>query len=114
MRMFAGVLVSDDEYKRLRDHYEEVAFQRGGNQGELSCPMIISDGQRPLQSMADGKIYDSKSEMRKGYKQHGVEEVGNDVPTKKAEPSLYEKKRAKEKRRGAAARALSQAGFGAP
>lgn len=114
MPTWLGEVVSQERYDRLKAEYEERWFQRQPKQGELACPMFISDTQRPLQSMADGKIYDSKSEMRKGYKRCGVEEVGNDVPTKRAEPTRYEKERAKKERRGAAARALSKMGFGAP
>lgn len=114
MPTWLGLPVSKAEYDRLKAHGEELAFQRQPRQGELACPMFIRDSQKPLMSMADGKIYDSKSEMRKGYKRAGVEEVGNDVPTKRAEPTRYEKERAKKERRGASARALSQMGFGAP
>lgn len=114
MPTWLGLPVTRAEYDRLKARGEELAFQRKPTQGTLACPMIISDTQRPLQSMADGKIYDSKSEMRKGYKKCGVEEVGNDVPTKRAEPTRDEKNRAKKERQAAAGRALSQAGFGAP
>jgi len=79
-----------------------------------AAPFTISDSQKPLQSMADGKIYDSKSEMRKGYKRAGVIEVGNDVQTKRAAPSRDERERKARDRKAAAARALSRAGFGAP
>lgn len=114
MPTWLGFPVSAAEYARRKAWAEEEAFQRRPTQGELAAPMIISDTQRPLMSMADGRIYDSKSEMRKGYKRGGFEEVGNDVPTKRAEPTAGEKARAKQQRRAAAARALSQTGFGAP
>lgn len=113
MPLWLGIPVTQAEYDRHKARAEELAFQRQLSQGQLACPMIISDTQRPLQSMADGRVYDSKSEMRKGYKRAGVEEVGNDVPTKRAEPTRHEKERAKKERRASAARALSQAGFGA-
>ena len=48
--------------------------------------MVISDHMDPLQSMADGKTYDSKSAMRKGYKERGYVEVGSDYSTKQPEP----------------------------
>jgi hypothetical protein len=55
---------------------------------ELAAPFIISDnleaqaGLNGLVSMADGKRYTSKSELRKGYRRAGVEEVGNDSSLK--------------------------------
>ena len=58
------------------------------NRSELSSPSIISDnleaiaGLNGLQSMADGRRYTSKSELRKGYRRAGVEEVGNDSSLK--------------------------------
>lgn len=116
MPMFAGVMVSDEEYRRLRDHYDEIAFQRKGNQGELACPMIISDTQPALRSMTDGKIYDSKSEMRKEYRRAGVVEVGNEKQ-KPGRDWSEEKTKRKKQREGIKAslhRAHSRMGFGAP
>jgi hypothetical protein len=43
--------------------------------------MIISDTQAPFRSMADGKIYDSKSAYRAELKARGYREVGNDMPS---------------------------------
>lgn len=114
MPYWLGINVSDAEYARLKADGEELAFQRQGNQGQLSCPMIITDGQPHLQSMTNGKYYDSKSEMRKEYKRAGVVEVGNDVQFKKATPSRDERVRAKKERRASVGKALSQMGFGAP
>lgn len=102
-----------DEYERRRAIYEERAFMRGGNQGELCAPMVILDGHKPVMSMTNGKIYDSKSALRAEYKRAGVIEVGNDVPMKKAAPSRDERDRAKKERKAAIGRALSQTGFGA-
>jgi hypothetical protein len=42
-------------------------------------PMFIPDHMPAVQSMLDGKMYDSKSELRKTYKAAGVIEVGNDA-----------------------------------
>ena len=103
-----------EEYDARREHYEEMAFMRGGNQGELACPMIISDTQPQLMSMTNGKHYDSKSQMRKEYKRAGVEECGNDVPMKRREKTRYEKDKIKMERKGAVHRAFSKMGFGAP
>ena len=66
------------EMQRVREEWNERAFQRLRNQGELACPMIIRDGMDPVQSMLDGRHYDSKSNLRRTYKAGGVEEVGND------------------------------------
>lgn len=40
----------------------------------------LGEGVRGLQSMADGKMYDSKSEYYKAVKAAGCEVVGNDAP----------------------------------
>lgn len=42
---------------------------------------IISDTQQPLRNMADGRIYDSKSQFRAATKAAGCVELGNDAPT---------------------------------
>lgn len=99
------------EYERRKADYEERAFQRQMSQGELACPMIIRDDQRPVQSMTNGKFYDSKSELRKEYRRANVIEVGNDVPTKKPKIDWVAEKK---KRHASIGRALSKAGFGAP
>lgn len=44
----------------------------------LSAPMIISDTMNPIRSMADGKMYDSKSAYERGVKATGCRIVGND------------------------------------
>lgn len=102
-----------DEFDRRYAEFEERAFMRGGNQGELCTPMIIPDGHKPVMSMTNGKVYDSKSALRAEYRRAGVVEVGNEVQMKKAAPTRDEKDRAKKERRAAAAKALSQVGFGA-
>jgi hypothetical protein len=60
---------------------------------QVFLPQIMrGDDQEPLVSMADGKIYTSKSRMRESYKAsgnpQGVEyiEVGNDQSMKKKKP----------------------------
>lgn len=59
--------------------------ERNWNESDLPvCRNFISDnleaqaGLNGLVSMADGQRYTSKSELRKGYRRAGVEEVGND------------------------------------
>jgi hypothetical protein len=103
-----------EEYDRRYANYDEMVFQRQPSQGQLCAPRIITDGMKPIQSMTNGQMYDSKSALRKEYKRANVIEVGNDVQMKKDEPSISEKQLAKERRKGSVARALSKAGFGAP
>lgn len=40
--------------------------------------MVITDTMAPVQSMATGKMYDSKAAIRAEYRQLGMVEVGND------------------------------------
>ncbi len=56
-----------------------------GPRSALPTPHVISDCQDPLKSMADGRIYESKSAMRRAYRERGYVELGSDAPTK-AEP----------------------------
>jgi len=49
---------------------------------------IITDGlgTHGVRNQVDGQTYDSKSQLRKSYKAHGVEEVGNEpLPSKPRE-----------------------------
>jgi hypothetical protein len=46
----------------------------------LPSPMLNMDSIGDLRSMADGKIYSSKSALRRGYKAAGVVEMGSDAP----------------------------------
>jgi len=41
--------------------------------------MIASDSMDAMLCHADGKLYDSKSEMRATHRAHGLIEVGNDI-----------------------------------
>lgn len=59
-----------------------LARQRGLN--SFPCPMIIRDGQggiRGVQSMVDGRYYDSKRGMRQHYRETGHVEVGDQTTT---------------------------------
>lgn len=58
-----------------------------GIRSDLPCPMLIKDGMDPVKSMADGKIYDSKSALRAGYKAGGFVEMGNERPAPKKRTS---------------------------
>ena len=46
---------------------------------DLPAPHCISDTMEPVQSQLDGQYYDSKSILRRTYREAGVVEVGNDV-----------------------------------
>jgi hypothetical protein len=78
----------------------------------LPSPMIIGDTMEAVQSMLDGKMYESKSALRRTYKQAGVNEVGNDSsimnpkPKKKPKPNMKAIGDSVEK-------AFARAGFGA-
>ena len=60
---------------------------------DLPIPMISRDQMDPVQSMLDGKMYDSKSALRSTYRQAGVIEVGNDPARfkRKEKPKLDER-----------------------
>lgn len=69
------------EFERRRAEREERAFWRNRRrQGELCCPMVIRDGMDAVQSQVDGRLYDSKSTIRRHYREAGVIEVGSDGP----------------------------------
>lgn len=76
---------------------------------DLAAPMIIQDHMPPVQSMLDGKMYDSKSALRATYKAAGVVEVGNDI---KAEPKKPDRPKRKDVK-AAVSKAFSQVGLGA-
>lgn len=44
----------------------------------IPVPYLATDTMEPVQSQLDGKMYDSKSALRRTYKAAGVVEVGND------------------------------------
>lgn len=50
----------------------------GAPSDTLPVPYVSMDTMSPVQSMLDGKMYDSKSALRRTYKAAGVVEVGND------------------------------------
>lgn len=91
------------------------------NRSELAAPMIIRDSMDPVQSMLDGKMYDSKRGLRKTYKEAGVIEVGDDKSytqpehmRRQAPSEVKRRKQASRKKvEAAVGKALSRAGFGA-
>lgn len=46
-------------------------------------PQIVSDTTAPFRSMADGKMYDSKSRYRQTLRDRGLVEVGNEKITQR-------------------------------
>jgi hypothetical protein len=79
------------------------------NRSTLPAPHLMRDEMPPVQSMASGKMYDSKSAIRAEYKRLNVREVGNDVPTTPPAP----KRPRREDIKAAVGRAFSKAGLGA-
>lgn len=52
----------------------------------LPAPMVIGDSVE-IKSMVDGKIYTSKSALRKSYRERGYVEVGNEKLTPAPKPA---------------------------
>lgn len=84
----------------------------------LSAPNVISDNQPPVQSMLDGKMYDSKAALRATYRPSGnregkyYTEVGNDPSILTPKP-FVKPKPPRDKIKAAVGRAFSRAGLGA-
>ena len=56
--------------------------------GDFPTPRVMRDTMDPLQSMTDGKTYDSKAALRAEYRRAGVIEVGNETQTNsRAQPT---------------------------
>lgn len=74
--------IGEEEWQRRQWDREDRIFAKAANQGQLTAPMIMSDslGLHGVQSQVDGQRYDSKSTLRRHYRQSGMVEVGNDVP----------------------------------
>lgn len=60
----------------------------------LGCPMLIADQMAPVQSMLDGRMYDSKRALRATYRAAGVTEVGNDPAARRKAPRPRSDRRA--------------------
>lgn len=99
-------LILHPETGRLVPAHEYI--RPGGPRSSLPCPQVIGDTMEPVQSMLDGRMYDSKSVLRRTYRAAGVTEVGNDVkaqPAPKPKPDKHAIK-------ASVAKAFSQAGLG--
>lgn len=55
-------------------------FRIRGERSSLGFPMVVSDQMDAVRCMADGKMYESKSQMHAVHKARGLIEVGNDIP----------------------------------
>lgn len=55
-----------------------VKVRHEPKRSDLPAPRLASDVMAPVQSQLDGKMYDSKSALRRTYRAAGVIEVGND------------------------------------
>jgi hypothetical protein len=68
-----------------------------GARSTLSAPYLIGDTTDAFQSMADGKLYDSKSAYRAELRRQGLREIGNDIDghLKDVEASNPQKPKAK-------------------
>lgn len=60
-----------------REVYRRVTSDERAR-SELGFPMVISDQMAPAQSMADGKVYESKRAMLAATRAAGCIEVGNE------------------------------------
>ena len=64
----------------VEKHLAGPLHPRGPRAG-LATPMLVRDHIDAVQSMADWKVYESKSAMRRAYRNLGFDELGNDAPT---------------------------------
>jgi hypothetical protein len=64
-------------------HAAAPAFRKRSSH---ASPVVIGDSMTPVQSMLDGKFYDSKTALRATYKAAGVTEVGNDPAIRRRKP----------------------------
>ena len=64
----------------VEKHLAGPVHPRGERAHHLPTPMLVRDHIDAVKSMADGKVYESKSAMRRAYRDLGFEELGNDAP----------------------------------
>ena len=75
--------INEDWPRECHGHF--VRYDQGRSETH-KFPMFIPDHMNAVQSMLDGKMYESKSELRKTYKAAGVIEVGNDAKVTSSPP----------------------------
>jgi hypothetical protein len=71
-----------------RQGLRRVREQEPDNRSHLAAPQVISDSMPPLQSMADGRIYDSKSAMSATTRRMGFTELGNEKLPPRERPKI--------------------------
>lgn len=105
------------EYHRGRFHWRTgKSSGAAAKRGNHPAPRLMSaDTMEPTRSMLDGKMYTSKSQLRRTYKEAGVTEVGNDVPKHRRDPWHVEQDAIQHEKdvEATIGRAFSQAGLGA-
>lgn len=85
--MRGGRWVYDRKTSELVPAEEYYARKHEGVQASsLPRPMVISDYAGDVKSMVSGKFYDSKSALRREYKERGYIEVGNEEMKVKPPP----------------------------
>lgn len=77
---------SCSEFHDLAQPWPSACASHFGNVGTDPGFYLIRDGIDPFRSMADGRLYDSKSQYRNDLRARGMIEVGNEqvsqAPTK--------------------------------
>lgn len=96
--------------KELHDlsNWPALCMSAPPKRSDLKAPMLLRDSMEPVQSMLDGKMYDSKAALRATYKAAGVVETGSELP--KPRPKYKTDRKAI---KAAVRRAASKVGFSA-
>lgn len=71
-----------------RQGLRKVREQEPDNRSHLPAPQVISDYMPPTQSMADGRIYDSKSGISAATRRAGLRELGTDKLPPRSRPKI--------------------------
>jgi hypothetical protein len=79
-----GTFVYRDGEVVLKQHAEPLNLGFLSRSERVAAPMLIPDTIE-MRSMADGKVYTSKSHYRQSLKAHGYREVGNEIAAHVAE-----------------------------
>lgn len=66
------------EFHDLTEAWPTACYGHFGIKGDEAGFYVQSDTMEPIRSMADGKLYDSKSRYRQDLRARGYREVGND------------------------------------
>lgn len=66
-------------WHRLDAWPSECFVERRVARADFPTPMMSLDSMDPLRSMVDGQLYDSKSALRRSYRERGYIEIGNET-----------------------------------